>query len=67
MSEPNHALACRSHIEKAVGIGLSGDPVAQAGLAQAEALLALAAAIDRLTGVLSGLDRLKLAARGSAA
>ena len=62
MSEPDHVLACRSHIEKADGTGLGDDPVVQAGLAQAEAVLALAAAIDRLTGALSGTDRPKLAA-----
>jgi hypothetical protein len=60
-------LACRSHIERADAIGLGDDPVVQAGLAQAEALLALTAAIDRLTGALIGIDRPKLAARGSAA
>jgi hypothetical protein len=67
MSEPDHVLACRSHIERADAIGPGDDPVVQAGLAQAEALLALTVAIDRLTGALNGIDRPKLAARGSAA
>lgn len=67
MSESDHILASRSHIEKADGNGRGDEPFVQAGLAQSEALLALAAAIDRLTGVLSGIDQPKLAARGSAA
>ena len=51
--KPDHVLACRSHVKKADGAGLDDDPVVQAALVQAEAVLALAAAIDRLSGALS--------------
>ncbi len=53
MDDPDHALAARRHAAKAGSGDHGDDPVVLAGLAQAEALLALAAAIDRLTGVLS--------------
>ncbi|HXP18700.1 MAG TPA: hypothetical protein VN840_03530 [Streptosporangiaceae bacterium] len=67
MGESDHVLASRRRIEKADGNGRGDDPFAQVSLALAEALLAVAAAIDRLSAVLSGPDRPKLsAARGSA-
>ena len=53
MDKPDHVLAARRHAGEADS-GTGGDkPAVQARLAQAEALLALAAAIDRLAGVLS--------------
>jgi hypothetical protein len=56
MEEPDHVLAARRYAGAADG-GAGGDkPAVQARLAQGEALLAIAAAIDRLTAALSHPD-----------
>jgi hypothetical protein len=54
MDDVDHALAARRHIEKADSA--NGDPGVSAGLAQAEALLAVAAALDRLADVFRERD-----------
>ncbi|HUY47597.1 MAG TPA: hypothetical protein VMV92_17990 [Streptosporangiaceae bacterium] len=53
MNDPDHALAARHHADRASSGSHGDDPAVLVGLAQAEALLAVAAAIDRLAGVLS--------------
>ena len=53
MDQPDHALAARRHADQAVSGGGGEDPRVQASVAQVEALLAIAAAIDRLAGALS--------------
>jgi hypothetical protein len=53
MEECDYALAARRHAGQARGGSASEDPGLLASLAQTEALLAVAAAIDRLAGVLS--------------
>lgn len=53
MSDPEHVLAAREHADRAKREGRQGDPAVLVGLAQTEALLAVAAAIDRLTAMLS--------------
>jgi len=55
MEEPDHAVAARRYAEEARS-GNGGDPVVLAVLAQTEALLAVAAAVDRLAAVLNGPD-----------
>jgi len=51
MEEPGHAAAARRYAGEAKSG--SGDPVVLVGLAQTEALLAVATAIDRLAAALS--------------
>lgn len=53
MEEPGHAVAARGYAGEAKS-GSGGDPAVLAGLAQTEALLAVATAIDRLAAALSG-------------
>jgi len=48
MDELDHALAARRHADKAMSASGGDDPAVLASLAQSEALLAVAAAIDRL-------------------
>jgi hypothetical protein len=48
MDELDHALAARRHADEAMSGSGGDDPVVLASLAQTEALLAVAAAIDRL-------------------
>src|ERR1039457_1860929 len=56
MEESEHALAARRHADKAMS-GSGGDvPAVLASLAQTEALLAVATAIDRLAEALGGRD-----------
>ena len=55
MEEPDHAVAARRYADE-VRSGSGGDPTVLAVLAQTEALLAVAAAIDRLAAVLTGSD-----------
>ena len=56
MEESEHALAARRHADKAMS-GSGGDvPAVLASLAQTEALLAVAAAIDRLAEALGSRD-----------
>ncbi len=67
MEEVDHALAARRHADKANSGSGGDDPVVLAGLAQTEALLAAAAAIDRLAEVLSGSGQPRLSpVRGQA-
>ena len=56
MEESEHALAARRHADEAMSGNGGDDPAVLASLAQTEALLALAAAIDRLAEVLAGRD-----------
>ena len=56
MEESEHALAARRHADKAMSGSGGDDPAVLASLAQTEALLAVAAAIDRLAEVLGGRD-----------
>jgi hypothetical protein len=56
MKESEHALAARRYADKAISGSGGDDPAVLASLAQTEALLAVATAIDRLTGALSGRD-----------
>jgi hypothetical protein len=53
MEESEHALAARRHADKAMSGSDGDDPAVLAGLAQAEALLAIATAIDRLAQTLA--------------
>jgi len=53
MDDFGHAAAASRHAENASSASDGDDPAALVGLAQAEALLALAPAIDRLAGVLT--------------
>ena len=55
MEEPDHAVAARRYAEQARS-GSGGDPAVLAVLAQTEALLSVAATIDRLAAVLTGPD-----------
>ena len=56
MEESEHALAARRHTDKAMSGSGGDDPAVLASLAQTEALLAVAIAIDRLTEALGGRD-----------
>jgi hypothetical protein len=56
MGEPDHVLAARHHAREADTSAGGDKPGIQASLAQAEALLAVAAAIDRLTHAVSHGD-----------
>ena len=60
MDEVDHALAARRHADKANSGSGSAEPAVLVGLAQTEALLAVAAAIDRLAEALSGRDEPRL-------
>jgi len=54
MEDPeHHAAAAREHAERARGDGRQNDPPVLAGLAQAEALLAVAAAISSLAAAIT--------------
>lgn len=55
MDDLEHAVAARDHADRA-SRGRQNDPAVLIGLAQTEALLAVAAAIDRLTDVLTRRD-----------
>jgi hypothetical protein len=67
MEEVDHALAARRHADKANSGSGSVEPAVLVGLAQTEALLAVAAAIDRLAEALSGSGEPRLSpARGQA-
>ena len=56
MEEPGHALAARRHAGQALSGSGGGDPAVLARVAQTEALLAVAVAIDRLAEALRGRD-----------
>jgi hypothetical protein len=56
MEESEHALAARRHADKAMSGSGGDDPAVLASLAQTEALLAVATAIDRLATALGGRD-----------
>ena len=60
MEEVDHALAARRHADKANSGSGSAAPAVLVGLAQTEALLAVAAAIDRLAEALSGREEPRL-------
>src|ERR1700722_4729007 len=67
MEEVDHALAARRHADKASSGSGSAEPAVLIGLAQTEALLAVAAAIDRLAEALSGRgEPLRSSVRGQA-
>jgi hypothetical protein len=67
MEEVDHALAARRHADKASSGSGSAEPAVLVGLAQTEALLAVAAAIERLAEALSGRDEPRLSpVRGQA-
>src|SRR5215472_10592596 len=55
MDDREHAAMARDHADRA-SRGRQNDPAVLIGLAQTEALLAVAAAIDRLANVLSRRD-----------
>ena len=53
MEQPGHLLASRLHTEKAISNGGGNDPAVQGGLAQTEAVLAVASATGPLAAKFS--------------
>ena len=56
MDEPDHVIAARRHADKALSGSGGDDPVVLTRLAQTEALLAVAAALDRVAEAVGERD-----------